>query len=229
MPSVDGPRCGSPLVHRWGLVHHSSEQGPVPDDRAIWPGAGALASGMSHEPSEARGEAYARCVGRGQAQAGGQAQTRREGQGGHEVSICAPLADVRHVLTSLDEIHAWFPLSFEVNGREPKRLRRGRELPARGRLAGRDVQVAICMLKDSAECVHVQLRGPLTLDMETHLRAQGPTCMVRVQASCSPGSGISGRLLGAAASALLHGGGLGRAVEHVRRQAESRAQREGPS
>jgi len=136
------------------------------------------------------------------------------------VSIAATPAEVRRVLTNLDEIHRWFPLPFDVIGPHKPQLRVGQVVQARGKLAGKTVDTSIKVLENTPKRVHVQLQGPVIFTVDARLAPEKKGCQAQVSISCASGGGLKGHILNAAAQAVLAGGGLNYAISHVRARAE---------
>ena len=137
----------------------------------------------------------------------------------HTTVTAAPCA-VLDLLTDPDAIERWAPVPFELEHMSGKRLDAGATARVSGKLArfGASFDVSI-------DCAHEErfalyASGPVDLDVEYELFADGDGTDVWVSVGVQSGGGLSGRLLAQATEALLRAGALDRALGRIAEEIE---------
>jgi hypothetical protein len=137
----------------------------------------------------------------------------------HTTVTAAPTA-VLDLLTDPDAIERWAPVPFELDELTGGRLDAGATARVSGKLArfgaSFDVEVEAAHEERFALFAH----GPVDLDVEYELFADGDGTDVWVSVGVKPRGGLSGRLLAQATEALLRAGALDRALGRIAEEIE---------
>src|ERR1700722_6260171 len=128
---------------------------------------------------------------------------------------------VLEVLTDPKEIRSWSPIAFEVDEFGGSRLHCGSVARVSGSLAGRRVGFDVAVHAADADGLELSAVGPISLEARYGLsRVEGGTEVI-ASIVVRGGSGLTGRLLATAASALLRAGALDLAASRIARAAET--------
>jgi hypothetical protein len=115
--------------------------------------------------------------------------------------------EVLELLTVPEAIARWAPVPFEVVELDKGRLAAGGRARVCGHLAGRPVEFEVRVLQADERRLMLTAEGPITFDVDyllsPHEAGSDLSASVTVR-----GSGLIGRAIAAAASALLAGGAL---------------------
>jgi hypothetical protein len=130
---------------------------------------------------------------------------------------------VLDVLTDPEEIRRWSPISFEVDEFGGRRLHCGSVARVSGSLAGRRVGFDVAVHAADADGLELSAVGAISLDARYGLSRVGGGSEVSASIVVRGGSGLTGRLLATAASALLQAGALELAAGRIARAAEGAA------
>jgi len=128
---------------------------------------------------------------------------------------------VLDVLTDPDEIRSWSPIPFEVEEFAGRRLDSGSVARVSGSLAGRRVGFDVEVHAAGADGLELSAAGAISLDVLYVLERVEGGSEVTASIALRAGSGLTGRLLATAASALLKGGALDLATGRIARAAEA--------
>jgi uncharacterized protein YndB with AHSA1/START domain len=137
---------------------------------------------------------------------------------------CLVDADVDSVLAVVTDpalIEQWFPLPLRLFDHDGQPLQPGRTYRAKGKLGGRDLQVALAVEQADADGVKMTAEGPLAFGLDARCVAYGNRSKIEATITCRSGGGLSGKLFAAAAGPLL-GPGSERALASIARMAASR-------
>ena len=135
--------------------------------------------------------------------------------------VKAPREQVLGVLTDPDEIRSWSPIPFEVEQLDGRRLKAGGLTRVSGSLAGRRVGFEVEIHAADADGLELTAAGPISIDVRYALEPVEGGSEVRASVGVRGGSGLTGRLLASATSALLKGGALDLATGRIARAAEA--------
>ena len=135
-------------------------------------------------------------------------------------SVNATPEQVLEVLTDPDEIRRWSPIPFELEEFDGRRLDPGSVARVRGSLAGRRVGFDVEVHAADADGLELSAAGAITLDVRYVLERVEDGSEVTASIALRAGSGLTGRLLTTATSALLRGGALELATGRIARAAE---------
>lgn len=130
---------------------------------------------------------------------------------------------VLEVLTDPQEIRGWSPIAFEVDAFGGRRLQSGSVARVSGSLAGRRVGFDVTVQAADADGLQLSAVGPISLDARYRLSRVEGGSEVTASIVVSGGSGLTGRLLATATSALLGAGALDLAAGRIARAAETAA------
>ncbi len=129
-------------------------------------------------------------------------------------------ARVIGLLTDPRKAHRWSPVDFDIEQLDGERLRDGTRGRVCGRVAGKGVCFDLSVVEASDRHLSLSAVGPF----EVHARYEADRipCGTEVKASVAIASsgGLRGRLVGAAAEALLAGGILRRTLERIAEAAD---------
>ncbi|MBV9335085.1 MAG: SRPBCC family protein [Solirubrobacterales bacterium] len=128
---------------------------------------------------------------------------------------------VLDVLTDPDEIRSWSPIPFEVEEFDGRRLDSGSVARVSGSLAGRRVGFDVEVHAADAEGLELSATGAISLDVLYAVERVERGSEVTASIVLRGGSGLTGRLLATATSALLKGGALDLATGRIARAAEA--------
>jgi hypothetical protein len=131
---------------------------------------------------------------------------------------------VLEVLTDPDEIRSWSPIPFEVDEFGGRRLHCGSVARVSGSLAGRRVGFDVAVHAADADGLELSAVGPISLEARYGLTRVEGGSEVNASIVVRSGSGLTGRLLATATSALLGAGALDLAASRIARAAEAAAQ-----
>jgi uncharacterized protein YndB with AHSA1/START domain len=115
--------------------------------------------------------------------------------------------EILELLTQPEAIARWAPVPFEIVELDEGRLVAGGRARVRGRLAGRGVEFAVDVLEADERHIALLADGPILLDVDYELSPRDEGSEVRASVSVR-GKGLLGRVLAAAAGAMLAGGAL---------------------
>ncbi|MBV9683407.1 MAG: SRPBCC family protein [Solirubrobacterales bacterium] len=135
--------------------------------------------------------------------------------------VCASPEQVLEVLTDPDEIRSWSPIPFEVEEFDGHRLDSGSVARVTGSLAGRRVGFDVEVHSADADGLKLSAAGAISLDVMYVLERVEDGSEVTASIVLRGGSGLTGRLLATATSALLKGGALDLAAGRIARAAEA--------
>jgi hypothetical protein len=131
-----------------------------------------------------------------------------------DIWTTAEPSEVLAQLTDPDAIARWSPVDFETVDLDEERLRTGAHLRVRGVIVGRPVEFAVDVLVCDETCLALLAEGPLRLEVEYLVCPRD--CGSEVSAAVTVhGRGMLGRLVAAAAEALLAAGALGDALHRI--------------
>lgn len=135
--------------------------------------------------------------------------------------VKAPCEQVLGVLTDPDEIRSWSPIPFEVEQLDGRRLKAGGITRVSGCIAGRRVGFEVEVHAADADRLELTAAGPISIDVLYALEPVDGGSEVSASIGVRGGSGLTGRLLATATSALLKGGALDLATGRIARAAEA--------
>lgn len=136
-------------------------------------------------------------------------------------TVKAPPEQVLEVLTDPDEIRSWSPIPFEVEELDQRRLQAGSVARVSGSLAGKRVGFEVEVHAADAGRLMLTAAGPISIDVLYALAPVEGGSEVTASIGVRGGSGLGGRLLATATSALLKGGALDLATGRIARAAEA--------
>lgn len=125
------------------------------------------------------------------------------------------------VLTDADEIRSWSPIPFEVDELDGGRLEAGGVTRVSGSLAGRRVGFEVALHAADADGLELTAASLISIDVLYALEPIDAGSEVTASIGVRGGSGLTGRLLATATSALLKSGALDRATARIARMAET--------
>jgi hypothetical protein len=134
--------------------------------------------------------------------------------------VNASAAQLLQVLSTPEMVRRWFPVpcTFDSN---PQTLQAGGSYPVTGHLAGKTVACTLDVHACNEHEVQFTLTGSLIVDLCATIDAQDSHCLTEVFAGVRSGGGIKGKLMASAATALIKGGALGKALSDIRHEAEN--------
>lgn len=135
--------------------------------------------------------------------------------------VKAPPEQVLGVLTDPDEIRSWSPIPFDVEELDGRRLEAGSVTHVSGSLVGRRVGFEVEIHAADADGLKLTAAGPISIDVLYALEANEGGSEVTASIGVRGGSGLTGRVLATATSALLKGGALDLATSRIARAAEA--------
>lgn len=138
-----------------------------------------------------------------------------------KTTVKAPPRHVLDLLTDPEAIHDWSPIPFELEELDGLRLEAGSVARVSGSLAGRRVGFDVEVHAADDDCLQLTAAGPIALDVLYELEPVEGGSEVKASVDVRGGSGLTGRLLAAATSALLKGGALELAAGRIARAAEA--------
>ena len=130
---------------------------------------------------------------------------------------------VLEVLTDPEEIRSWSPIPFEVDELGGRRLHSGSVTRVSGSLAGKRVGFDVAIHAADANGLELSAVGPISLDARYGLSRVEGGSEVTASIVVRGGSGLTGRLLATATSALLQAGALDLAAGRIAQAAEASA------
>jgi len=136
-------------------------------------------------------------------------------------TVQADPADVIDVLTCVDLIRGWSPVSFELDDVDVDRLHGGAHARVVGRLAGFGVGFDVEVHEASGERLALMARGPVELDVEYRVEPADAGSWVEAAVSVRSTGGTSGRIVSRAVNTLLAAGALDRALARICSEAEA--------
>ena len=123
---------------------------------------------------------------------------------------------VLEVLTSPSACRAWCPFPFAVGENSPERLTPGATVTVRGALAGRSLSFEVKALEVTSKRFALRATGAFDIEATYELIPEGGTrTHVRAEIRTGRPRGLSGRLMVAAADALLTAGALDVALRRI--------------
>jgi hypothetical protein len=135
--------------------------------------------------------------------------------------VKASREQVLGVLTDPEEIRSWSPIPFEVEQLDGRRLKPGSLTRVSGSLAGKRVGFEVEVHAANADGLELTAAGPISLDVRYALEPTEGGSEVTASIGVRRGSGLTGRVLATATSALLKGGALDLATGRIARAAEA--------
>jgi|tagenome__1003787_1003787.scaffolds.fasta_scaffold20981396_3 hypothetical protein len=136
-------------------------------------------------------------------------------------TVAADPDDVIEVLTSVDAIHEWSPVDFELDDLTERHLHGGCHARVVGKLAGFGVGFDVEVLEANAERLALMARGPVELDVQYRVERAELGSSVEAEVSVRSAGGTGGRLVARAVNTLLAAGVLDRALARIGAEAES--------
>src|ERR1700734_44816 len=130
---------------------------------------------------------------------------------------------VLEVLTDPEEIRSWSPIPFEVDEFGGRRLHCGSVARVSGSLAGRRVGFDVAVHAADTDGLQLSAVGPISLDARYGLSRVEGGSEVTASIVVRGGSGLTGRLLASATSALLGAGALDLETGRIAQAAEDAA------
>jgi hypothetical protein len=130
-------------------------------------------------------------------------------------AIPAEPSRVIALLTDPDACRRWSPVDFEIEGLDEPRLRSGTRARIGGRVAGRQVRFDLSVLEASDRHLALAALGPCEVRARYQTERASDGTEVKASVSVASRGGLRGRLVSAAAEALLAGGILGRTLERM--------------
>jgi Polyketide cyclase / dehydrase and lipid transport len=128
---------------------------------------------------------------------------------------------VLQVLTDPESILDWSPIPFDVEDLDGSRLKTGTFARVSGSLAGKRVGFDVEVHAANERTLELTAEGPIAIDVLYQFEGVDGGSEVTASVGVRGGSGLTGRLLAAATSALLKGGALEAAAGRIARAAES--------
>jgi uncharacterized protein YndB with AHSA1/START domain len=128
---------------------------------------------------------------------------------------------VLDVLTDPAACQAWSPVAFEVDELEGPRLRAGTRARLSGRMAGRSVAFDVEFLAADNRRLELRARGPVEIEASYLAVAHADRTRLEASVTVRPSAGLTGRVLSAAADALLAAGALDHALARIAREASA--------
>ena len=138
-------------------------------------------------------------------------------------TVAADPMDVIEALTSVDAIHGWSPVDFELDDLDEHRLHSGTHARVVGRLAGFGVGFDVEVLEANCGRLALMARGPVELDVEYRVERAEAGSSVEAEVAVRSSGGTSGRLVARAVNTLLAAGVLDRALARIGAEAEAPA------
>ena len=132
----------------------------------------------------------------------------------------ASAEQVMRVLTDPAEIRGWSPLPFEVNDLDGETLAAGSEARVSGSLAGLSVGFDVTVHAAGADCLRLTADGPVSFDVAYELRPSKAGSEMSATVSLARPRGLTSRLIGKAAEAMLSAGALEKAANRIAISAE---------
>lgn len=140
----------------------------------------------------------------------------------HRASILVNAVAERILRVATDPALApeWFPLPLELAGHAGRHLRPGECCRAEGSLAGRRIEATVTLHAADRERFRLSAHGPLNVEIDVRLLEELGVCTLVAHVRCTPGRGLAGRLLHAAAKPLLRPGAE-RGLKRIKALAEA--------
>jgi hypothetical protein len=140
-----------------------------------------------------------------------------------QTAVGAGRDQVMEVLTRPCSIASWAPVAFEVEGLEGDRLETGSRARVAGRLAGKDLEFDIEVLRASEDSLWLIASGPFVdLDVAYDITALDEWAEVNASIAVT-GRGVFGRFVAKAVDGLLAGGALNLALGQLAQAVENPA------
>jgi hypothetical protein len=136
-------------------------------------------------------------------------------------TVKAPPEQVLEVLTDPDEIRSWSPIPFELDKLAGRKLAPGSVTRVSGSLVGRRVGFDVEVHAADADGLELTAAGPIAIDVLYSLEPVEGGSEVTASIGVRGGSGLTGRLLATATSALLRSGVLDLAAGRIAQAAEA--------
>jgi hypothetical protein len=128
---------------------------------------------------------------------------------------------VLRVLTDPDSIRDWSPIPFELDEFDGARLEAGGLARVSGSLAGKKVGFDVEVHNADEGGLELTAQGPISIDVAYEFEPVDGGSEVSASVGVRGGSGLTGRLLASATSALLKAGALDAAAGRTARVAEA--------
>ena len=136
-------------------------------------------------------------------------------------TVKAPPEQVLEVLTDPDEIRSWSPIPFELEELDGRRLAAGSVARVSGSLIGKRLGFDVAVHAAGIDGLELTAAGPISIDVLYAVEPVEGGSEVTASIGVGGGSGLTGRLLASATSALLKGGALELATGRIARAAEA--------
>jgi hypothetical protein len=142
-----------------------------------------------------------------------------------ETSKCVETRPDRIIglLTDPDAAERWSPVAFELRKLDGERLYPGARVELAGRIAGREVTFEVDVLQADDSRFAIRARGPFEIDAAYHALPRSARTELRASVSVRSAGGLRGRLVSAAAEALLAAGVLDATVARIASEAAAPA------
>ena len=132
----------------------------------------------------------------------------------------ASAEQVMRVLTDPAEIRGWSPLPFDVSDLDGGALATGSEARVSGCLAGLSVGFDVTVHAADADGLRLTADGPVSFDVAYALRPSDAGSEMSATLRLDRSRGLTSRLIGKAAEAMLSAGALERATSRIATSAE---------
>ena len=139
------------------------------------------------------------------------------------IETSASADHVMRVLTDPAEIRSWSPVPFEVNGLAGDALAAGSEARVNGSLAGMSVGFDVTVHAAGTDGLRLTADGPVSFDVDYGLRPSPTGSEINAKVRLGRSRGLTSRLLGKAAEAMLAAGALDHAASRIVVSAEELA------
>jgi hypothetical protein len=136
------------------------------------------------------------------------------------VTTSASTHQLLAVLTDPEAIRSWSPVPFELEGEAHGSLRAGTDARVNGNLGGLRIGFDVHVHEAGRDGLRLSADGPLSMDVAYGLRAMPEGSEVSARVSVDRSRGITARIVGKAAEAMLAAGALDGAAGRIARAAE---------
>lgn len=137
------------------------------------------------------------------------------------IQTTASAEQVLAVLTDPSAIRSWSPVPFELEGEVGERLEAGRRARVSGSLAGLRVGFDVAVHSADTDGLRLSADGPVAIDVDYRMRARPGGSELSACVSLERARGITSRIIGKAAEALLMAGALDGAAARIANAAEA--------
>jgi len=137
-----------------------------------------------------------------------------------KIETKASSEQLMRVLTDPAEIRGWSPLPFEVNDLDGETLAAGSEARVSGSLAAMSVGFDVTVHAADSDGLRLTADGPVSFDVAYVVRPSDAGSEMSACVSLARPRGITSRLIGKAAEAMLSAGALERAANRIAISAE---------